>query len=170
MHRVNLGEEIDLPHLMAELRRQAEAVNRGELAQSEAMLINQATALQSLFARLVEKAMACDNVQMFETYMRMALRAQSQCRATLETLAAIKNPAPVAFVKQANIAAGPQQVNNGPPPKEGSRTRETEIEPNKLLEAQNGERLDTGATGSPSAANQALEAVGAVNGTEDAWS
>jgi hypothetical protein len=40
-----------------------------------------------------------------DTYMRLALRAQSQCRATLETLAAIKNP-PVAFANQANIAHG----------------------------------------------------------------
>jgi hypothetical protein len=42
--------------------------------------------------------------------MRMALKAQSQCRQTLETLATIKNP-PVVFARQANIAQGPQQVN-----------------------------------------------------------
>ena len=75
-----------------------------------------------------------------------ALKAQSQCRATLETLAAIKNPAPVAFVRQANIAHGPQQVNNGPQPAADgvSRARESEIPPNKLLEHQHGERLDLG--------------------------
>ena len=43
--------------------------------------------------------------------MRLALKAQGQCRATLETLATIKNP-PVVFARQANIAQGPQQVNN----------------------------------------------------------
>ena len=47
-----------------------------------------------------------------ETYLRLALKAQAQCRATVEALAEIKNPRPVAFVKQANIAQGPQQVNN----------------------------------------------------------
>ena len=40
--------------------------------------------------------------------MRMALKAQNQCRMTLETLATIKNP-PVVFAKQANTAQGPQQ-------------------------------------------------------------
>jgi len=30
----------------------------------------------------------------------LALKAQAQCRATLQTLAEIKNPHPVAFVKQ----------------------------------------------------------------------
>jgi hypothetical protein len=42
----------------------------------------------------------------------MALRAQSQCRATLETLAAIKNP-PIVYARQANVTTGPQQINNG---------------------------------------------------------
>ena len=40
--------------------------------------------------------------------MRIALKAQSQCRATLETLAAVKN-LPVVFARQANIAQGPQR-------------------------------------------------------------
>lgn len=40
----------------------------------------------------------------------------SKLRAPRETLAAIKNPAPVTFVRQANVAHGPQQVNNDPPP------------------------------------------------------
>ena len=47
-----------------------------------------------------------------ETYMRLALKAQSQCRATLETLANIKNP-PTVFARQANkrawAAAGEQR-------------------------------------------------------------
>jgi hypothetical protein len=46
--------------------------------------------------------------------MRLALRVQSQRRATLEALSVIKNPPHPTFVKQANIAHGPQQVvNNG---------------------------------------------------------
>jgi hypothetical protein len=35
--------------------------------------------------------------------------AQSQCRATLAT---IKHPPVMGYVRQANIAHGPQQVNN----------------------------------------------------------
>jgi mRNA-degrading endonuclease RelE of RelBE toxin-antitoxin system len=44
-----------------------------------------------------------------ETYLRLALKAQSQCRATLETLAEIKNPRP--YIQ--NNRAEYQQVNNG---------------------------------------------------------
>jgi len=158
------GHDIDLPGLLVTLREQGEAVNAGNLAQAEAMLMNQATALQSLFSRLAARAMGWDELAPFEAYMRMALRAQGQCRATLETLAAIKNPSSVAFVRQANIAHGPQQVNNEivtrPAP---SRPRENEITPSKLLEASNGERMDTGAASAAGRANQELETVGAIH-------
>ena len=157
---------IDLPGLLATLREQGEAVNAGNLAQAEAMLMNQATALQTVFARLVERGMGCTEVPAFEVNLRMGLRAQSQCRATLETLAAIKNPSSVAFVRQANIAHGPQQVNNGTP--EPSRPRENEITPNKLLEADSGERMDTGTASTPGGANQELETVGALHGAANA--
>jgi hypothetical protein len=39
-----------------------------------------------------------------DRYLRLGLKAQSQCRATLETLVQIKNP-PVVVARQANIAA-----------------------------------------------------------------
>jgi hypothetical protein len=43
-----------------------------------------------------------------DTYTKLALRAQSQSRANIVTLATIKRPA----LMQTNIANGPQQVNN----------------------------------------------------------
>jgi hypothetical protein len=82
----------------------------------------------------------------------------------VETLAEIKNPSQVAFVRQANIANGPQQVNNGIAV-DASRAVENVIQPNKLLEAEQiGERLDTGTTSKAGGANQELEAVGAIDG------
>ena len=47
-----------------------------------------------------------------EAFTRLALKAQSQCRATLETLADIKQPRHVVIAQQANLAHQ-QQVNNG---------------------------------------------------------
>lgn len=144
---VKMWGGIDVPSLTDELRDQAAAVNRGELNHIEAMLMNQATALQSLYARLTERAMGQDHMPNFEGFMRMALRAQNQCRATLETLAAIKNP-PVVFAKQANInqGNGNQQVNNGTSDP-ASHAGEIINQPNELLEAQHGERMDTGTAG-----------------------
>jgi hypothetical protein len=121
----------------------------------------QATALQTVFARLVERGMARTEIPAFEINLRMGLRAQSQCRATLETLAAIKNPSS-AFVRQANIAHGPQQVNNDTPAP--SRARKTRNARNQLLELNDGERLDTGTASAAGRADQELEAVGAIHG------
>jgi len=65
------------------------------------------------------------------------------------------------------IAAGLQQINNASLA-EGSRAREIENQPNKLLGANNGERMDTGATGAAGRANPNVVPVGAIDGTEDA--
>ena len=124
----------DISTLAEVLREQAAAVHRNDLAQVEAMLANQATTLQTLFVSLVEKAMDAECLPQFEAFMRMAPRSQAQCRATLETLAAVKRPQPVTFVRQANVAHGPQQVNDGT----GSLSpaQKTENAPNELLPAQ----------------------------------
>jgi hypothetical protein len=145
---------------LAVLNEQSEAVHKGDLSRAESMLMAQATALQSIFARLVEKGMSGATLPTFEINMRMALRAQNQCRSTLETLAAIKNP-PVVFAKQANVTTGPQQVNNGVAAP--AHAREIEIGQNQLLkEVDHGQRLDIGAPGESISLDPAMATVGEV--------
>ena len=79
-----------------------------DLGKAEALLTAQAVTLNTMFAHLVTRALGSQLVESFERNMRFGLRAQAQCRATLETLAAIKNP-PTVFARQANIANGPQR-------------------------------------------------------------
>lgn len=161
-------DSIDVPSLMDQLRDQATAVNRGDLSQAEAMLMNQATALQSLFARLAERGMGCDHAPAFEANMRMALRAQSQCRATIETLATIKNP-PIVYARQANIANGPQQVNNGVSSTPHAR-EEKQVQSNELLTdgVEHGPTLDTRGTAAAGGTDKELATVGSLDGAEDA--
>jgi hypothetical protein len=103
-----------------------------------------------------------------ESAVKSVADAQAQCRSTWEAIAEIKNPRQVAFVNQANISAGPQQVNNGvAPPEQPSRTEETGNAPNKLLEVHDGERLDTRAPGTTGGVSSQLEAVGAIDRAED---
>lgn len=132
-----VGEGIPLADLIGELGKQVEAVQGGNLARAESLLVSQAHTLDAIFNQLASRA-AMNMGQYIgsaETYLRLALKAQSQCRTTLETLATIKNPIAPTFVKQANIAHGPQQVNNGtgsanaPAPAHGK----TAIAPNELL-------------------------------------
>ena len=157
------GADLDLPSLIDRLRTQASAVNAGEMNQVEAMLMNQATALQSLFARLVEYGMRSELLNHLDTYLRLGLRAQSQCCRTLEALAEIKNP-PVVFAKTANIAHQ-QQVNNGMVAAE-SRPPTVDNSPNKLLECVPGERLDLGATATTIGVDPQLAALEQVNRPE----
>lgn len=161
--KVGLGEAVDVPTLIDQLREQAKVVNAGDLTQVEAMLVGQATALQTLFARLTERAFSAEYMPNFETFLKLALRAQSQSRSTLEALAAIKSP-PVLIAKQANLTTGPQQINNGTMP--GDRARKIGNLQNELLESSDGKRLDAGAAGTTGGVDPQLEAVGAGKGAE----
>ncbi|NVO05672.1 MAG: hypothetical protein HXX19_06900 [Rhodoferax sp.] len=92
--------------------------------------------------------------------MKLALKAQSQCRATLETLAIVKNPMP--YIKQANIANGPQQVNNGTAVP--THAENFKSEQNQLLEdSHGGTYLDTGAAPAAARSNPAVETLGQVH-------
>lgn len=157
----------DLGDLVAELRKDGDAITKGDTTNAERMLAGQAHALDAIFAKCARIAANIpadnlNNVKAADTYLRLGLKAQSQCRATWETLAAIRNPPNVAFVKQANIANGPQQVNNNEPV---ARVEENQNRPTELLEAPNAKPqwLDTRAPGTASAGNPPLETVATVH-------
>lgn len=163
MQPKNIADQIDAPGMLETLRDQATAVQGGDLAHAEAMLINQASALQALFVRLSERAMEQGHMPNLEGFLRMALRAQSQCRATLEALAAIKNP-PIVYAKQANVTTGPQQVNNGIPAP--ARARKIETEQLQLSGGANELLSDARASGYAGRVDSALEALGKIDGAE----
>lgn len=99
--------EPDLQTIADGLADRCKSVFKGDLRAAESMLISQAKALDIVFAALARRAIGQEYLIQFDVNLRLALKAQNQCRMTLETLAAIKNP-PVVFAKQANIAHGPQ--------------------------------------------------------------
>ena len=109
------GEQ-PIAELVDALSAHVKATHGGDLSRTEGMLVTQAQTLDLLFNKLVQVAaanMGAGYLDATETYMKLAFRAQSQCRAVAETLQNMKNPRPLAFFNQANIANGPQQVNNG---------------------------------------------------------
>jgi hypothetical protein len=155
--------DYDLQGFIDELSAQIDAVNAGDMKRAEGILITQAHTLNELFHALAHRA-AMNMGEYFnaaERYMRLALKAQSQCRATLETLSAIKHP-PVVYARQANIAHGHQQVNNGIP----SRTRETEIGQSKQSGADSELLPDTRASETESGVDTPLETVGEIDRTK----
>lgn len=156
------------------LRTKAARVQQGNMTDVEATLTAQAVALDAIFNGLAKRA-ALNMGQYIgacETYLRLALKAQGQCRATLETLAEIKSPKAATFVRQQNVAYQ-QQVNNGSNAdgnletntRTHARTEESHFQKSKLLEDQSHERthLDTGATTTTGRSDPALEALAVLN-------
>lgn len=165
----NLSDK-ELAQLVGGLEDSNARIGNGDMSEPEAMLFSQAQALNSIFTDLAWRAndvMKVD-VKTSETLLRLALKAQSQSRCSLEALAEIKNPRAVAFVKQANIAHGPQQVNNGSAAQTSiARAENPSRAPSKQLEQHHGERLDVREAGTASGTYSHLETVGAIDRAED---
>ena len=154
--------EPDLGELIKDMRECVTKVQAGDMRSVEAMLYGQAMTLQTIFTSLARKAQAQEYLKQFQVNLSLALKAQAQCRSTLEALAEIKNPRPVSFVKQANIANGPQQVNNGSTQTgTHAHAEKSTGTKNELLEHQHGNYLDTRAQSTAGGADPHLEAVGA---------
>jgi hypothetical protein len=169
-----LGKEGDINATVDCLRETFAEVKGGDLHTLEAMLISQATALQTIFTSLARRAQTQTQQRNLEAFLGLALKAQAQSRATISALVDLKYPKQATFVKQANIAHGPQQVNNGTAAGElteqyaqaRKHAEKTAPEQNKLLEAeygQPGQRMDTRAAQAAERSYQAVETVESVH-------
>ena len=147
------GEDLEVSDLVAEMKKAGDEAVAGDMKRVERMLANQMLTLDVLFNNLAQRSGRQDTFKGIEVLMRLALKAQAQARATAETLSVIKNPMP--YIKQANIANGPQQVNNGTPASAGKN----QSHPNELLEHQHGNTLDIGATATAGRADPAMATV-----------
>ena len=140
--------EIDITEAVHVMREKVSNVNAGNLNELEATLTAQTVSLDTIFNELARRSALNmgSNMQVTESYMRLALKAQSQCARTIEVLAAMKNP-PVVFAKQANISHGHQQVNNGTQQTIPTHAEKTINLQTELLEVNNGsEKMDSRAT------------------------
>ena len=159
------GDALEVPDLVIEMRKAGDEVVEGNMGRVERMLANQAMTLDAIFNDMAQRSGRQDTYKGIEVLMRLALKAQAQARSTAEALALLKNPAP--YIRQANMTTGPQQVNNtyaGSTLERSARAQagagNSQSEPNKLLEADHGQRLDIGAQAAAGRANQKLETVG----------
>ena len=172
----NYGE-LSLTECISELGKKVRNVHKGNLQDAETILTAQAVALDAIFMSLARRAQMNmgEYIDAADRYMRLALKAQGQCRATLETLAAIRNP-PVVFAKQANIAQGPQQVNNTVNKTEGNFESSTRGRApahagnpnsvqNELLEdkSHETERVDFGTSGAAVSRDPAMATMGEIH-------
>lgn len=157
------GDDLEVPDLVVEMKKAGDEAVAGDMGRVERMLANQMLCLDAIFNNMAQRSHRQETFKGIEVLMRLALKAQAQARSTAEALALLKNPAP--YIGQANISNGHQQVNNtyaNPPLHTGiqSGAGNSETEPNKLLEADHGQRLDIGAQAQAGRAGEAVAALG----------
>ena len=151
---IGLGDDFDFQANMKVLERATKQIKSGDLSKIEEMYISQAMALEVMFASLARRAKVQDKLLQYETHMRLAFKAQNQCRATLQALVQLKQPSQTTFVKQANIAQGHQQVNNLP---------EKNITPQNELLKDSYAQLDNRTTPATKGIDTTLEALETIN-------
>ena len=141
--------ELAITESIEVVRKMTDAVVQGSnLNELEELLTTQAVALNGIFNYLALRAHT--NIghypETVEKYMKLALKAQSQCRSTIEAINEIKNPSSATFVRQANIGNA-VQVNNGQQNRSSThahaRMEKNQTEPNKLLAADQPATLST---------------------------
>ena len=130
---VPVSDSVDLSDLVRALEHQVRAVEEGNFERFEEMLIVQAHTLDVVTNHLLRRSIIQEKARFIESFLKLGLKAQNQCRTTIETL--IRAKTPKTSLNQTNIAHGHQQVNNFP---------KKENTPNELLEQTDGERLDPG--------------------------
>jgi hypothetical protein len=175
MYQENImGKDLDINVLIEGLQDTCKDVHAGDLKSVETMLVTQAKALQTIFTSLARKAHGQTYQKHYEAFLGLALKAQAQSRATITALVDLKYPRQATYVKQANIAHGAQQVNNGTAPQSNQDSNahaptpatEKQNPQNKLLEAthaQQGYRMDTRAPQKTKRSHKAMEAVESVH-------
>ncbi|MDP1734276.1 MAG: hypothetical protein Q8L44_07935 [Sulfuritalea sp.] len=159
------GGSLNVNYLVNELREQVGEVQRGRMTRPEAMLMAQAHTLDALFSNLARRSHSNSKAGYLDAadrYLRLALKAQSQAVRTIEALGELKNPRPVTFVRQANVAHN-QQVNNGM----ASQAGESENRQSKQSAGDSYELLpDTRASQTESRIDPPMETVGEIDRAE----
>jgi hypothetical protein len=138
-----IGEQ-DLAAVLQRLGVITSRVAAGETKDVESMLASQALTLDSIFHKLALQAER--NIGQYpkatDLYLRLALKAQNQCRATAESLAAMKSPRQ--YISQTNVA-GAMQIN---------------------IDMENA-HVDRRAQSEDAASDSTMEALGEVYGSQD---
>ena len=105
------GEAVDLMDAAAIVdQRSAQAVS-GDMSFASATLVSQATTCDMMFAEFARRSarQIGENIDVAERYARLAMKAQSNCRATLEALAKLHQPREQT-VRHVHVGNGGQAV------------------------------------------------------------
>ena len=103
--------DVDITELYLLLSDQAKAAGKGDLTHHRKMLAAQADALNAIFTEMARRAAANmgEYINATQLYLRLGLKAQAQCRSTIETLESMTS-GHVQTVKHVHVNEGGQAV------------------------------------------------------------
>jgi hypothetical protein len=107
------GKELGVTELLAAMRKAGDETVAGDMGRFERVLTHQFLTLDALFNNLAQRSGRQDSFKGIEVLMRLALKAQSQARATAETLALIKNPMP--YIGKPTLPTAPSRSTTALP-------------------------------------------------------
>lgn len=160
----NVSTQVDMEYAREIIGQGIDEVKKGDLSKLEEMLYSQAVALNMMFSNLSRRASLQTNVDIKATLTNLCFKAQNQSRNTIQTLINLKQPSQTSFIKQANIAHGHQQINNGVAQ---SSPENLSNQTNELLEVQDGKWLDRGKKAETEGVNSELETMGEIHRGEN---
>ena len=149
------SDRLELQAMIDSLEKQVELIEAGNFKRVDQMLLSQAHTLDAIANNLFRTAKNQTYTSNLESCLKLGLRAQNQCRTTLEALVRVKNPK--THLNQTNIAHN-QQINNQLG-KAQSKLSSEEVD---------GERLDPETPQEAVRGDQTLETVGAKHCTKNA--
>lgn len=154
------------PDITSALSAECDSINSGDLAPIERRLSIQGASLDRLYHHLMHTVLNAKLPHdLFERYLRLALKAQAQSSTTLEALANIKQGPRIVIARQANVASQqvvnnnastePQRIVRSTQNRDRSRTRARLATPSATPNA----TLDTPSTPEAIPSHPPLEAV-----------
>lgn len=110
-----LGDDLEKPGIgdfIGHVQAETSKASDGDITAVSKMLMAQAITLDSMFAELARRAALNmgQHIPAAEKYGRLALKAQSNCRATLEALAKLHQPAKEQIVRHIHVNEGGQAI------------------------------------------------------------
>ena len=148
------SSEISINDLVDELEGLTERLSKPSSSDSKRMLAAQSVLLDKLFNMLAVKGVLnakAGNLAYSSEYMKLALKAQTNCRTTLQAISEINTPRQQ--ISQINMAENQQVINEFPP--------------NELSGGSDELRTHRGSKRGTSPANSGMEALVEVHRSED---
>lgn len=160
-------DEFSAVDLCMELSLSSSRFEKEGEKQLKDILLSQTQILNAMFNKMLYQSQLEDDPKYYDITMSLALKAQKQCRTTIESLNRLINPPPQPVFNQTNIDSTSVSQYSYKFNFMGDGTCEKKNVKNQLLEASNGKRMDPRTTSKAISYDSQMATLGAFYGPQD---